>query len=58
MDIKPTHFELNHLKLHQPGCSGYKDSVPDHPILSNFSKYHFILKQHLSLNGVGFMQIV
>ena len=28
-DNKPTHIELNCVKLHQPGCSGYIESIPD-----------------------------
>ena len=28
-DNKQTHVELNCLKLHQPGCSGYIKSLPD-----------------------------
>ena len=28
-DSKPTHVELNCLKLQQPGCSGYIESIPD-----------------------------
>ena len=28
-DNKPTHVELNCLKLHQPGCSGYIESMSD-----------------------------
>ena len=27
---KPAHIELNCLKLHQSGCSGYIESIPDH----------------------------
>ena len=29
-DSKPTQIELNGLKLHQPGCSGYIECILDH----------------------------
>ena len=59
-DSKPTHVELSCLKLHQPGCSGYIESIPDNldPDITVFPIHDIIAMYHMPTVVTGSSRII
>ena len=59
-DRKPTHVELNCWKLHEPGCSGYIESMLDNldPDITVFSIHNIMAMYHMPTVVNGSSRII